>query len=547
MFVHHAGLGASLSPHFKSDNMAKGRVGGTKAKITGQVGNNIFQIRKNGNGTYTQISYVKGVRTETETSEKLQVQRMVTCMVESLMRDIKPVAQLSMQAGKNKTNSMNAFSSMNLRYVAADCKANWYESQEFVYPLPSREWGKTKDLGGLFRLSSGTGSINHFSRCFHTATPQLLMEGWTNPNANFVGLEFLIPDGCATIGDYLRKSKITRLDMVVLCAFHYWLQDDPETGEGDWLSRHEYVIMRLNSSVSDNSELNIDSLRALFTMQHGEAVPLLYWGKDNKSFYLGYQEDLMQDDNYYYGGAFTISYLTGKKLITDSHYDWLTYVHEPWLRSQSPTDVFGYWMGTPQIDPYPDPFDPSPYRFIDYVRATSNVDLSINYQMSFYNQTIEVDFQRLQEQMGYLIRQAQDVAGRFILYTNNSFRMVNSGLRGSGNNVYFVSFSTSDDLDRMLVKIAGDKAIVKYYLRGNLISTKNYSSWLVPSIKSNINLFYIPNASIAPKLYGLKIYDTASGVLRVNLKPAIRKSDNAYGLFDEARNIFFTDPALTGG
>ena len=356
MFVHCAGLGASLSPHINSDNMAKGRVGGTKAKISGQVGNNIFQIRKNSNGTYTQISYVKGVRTETETSEKLQVQRMVTCMVESLMRDIKPVAQLSMQAGKNKTNSMNAFSSMNLRYVAADCKDNWYESQEFVYPLPSREWGKTKDLGGLYRLSSGTGSLNHFSRCFHTATPQLLMEGWTNPNANFVGLEFLIPDGCATIGDYLRKSKITRLDIVVLCAFHFWLEDDEESGEGAWLSRHEYVIMRLNSSVSDNSDLDIESLRALFSLQHGEAVPQLYWGKDNKSFYLGYQEDMMQDDNYYYGGAFTISNLTGKKLITDSHYDWLSSIHEPWLANQSPADVFGYWMGTPQIDPYPCPF-----------------------------------------------------------------------------------------------------------------------------------------------------------------------------------------------
>lgn len=336
--------------------MAKGRVGGTKAKITGQVGTNIYQIRKNSNGTYTQISYVKGVRTETETSEKLQAQRMVTCMVESLMHDIKPVAQLSMQAAKNKTNSMNAFSSMNLKFVAQDCKDNWYDSQEFVYPLPSREWGKNKDLGGLYRLSSGTGSINHFNRCFTSASPQLIMEGWTNPNANFVGLEFLIPDGCTTIGDYLRKARITRLDLIVFCAFHFWLEQGGDDDDGAWLSRHEYVIMRLNPVVSDSEPLNIYSLRALFSLQMSDDIAQFYWGQDNRSFYLGVQEDLMRDDNYFYGGAFTISYLTGKKQITDSHYDWLSSVHGPWLANQNPADVFGYWMNTPWIDPYPNPF-----------------------------------------------------------------------------------------------------------------------------------------------------------------------------------------------
>lgn len=547
MFVHCAGLGASLSPHFKSDNMAKGRVGGTKAKITGQVGNNIFQIRKNGNGTYTQISYVKGVRTETETSEKLQVQRMVTCMVESLMHDIKPVAQLSMQAGKNKTNSMNAFSSMNLRYVAQDCKANWYESNEFVYPLPSREWGKTKDLGGLYRLSSGTGSLNHFSRCFHTATPQLLMEGWTNPNANFVGLEFLIPDGCATIGDYLRKSKITRLDMVVLCAFHFWLDDDEESGEGNWLSRHEYVIMRLNSSVSDNSDLDIMSLRALFTMQHGEAVPQLYWGKDNKSFYLGYQEDLMQDDNYYYGGAFTISYLTGKKLITDSHYDWLSSVHEPWLANQNPADVFGYWMGTPQIDPYPDPFNPPLYRFISYVQRNGVLNMSIDYNFVIRNQTIEIDFDRDQVVFNYLVYVSNLVNGTLRIYnneTNKIPRVQVYTINGGYNNVNIIA---RDDLSRHCIKISGDNGIVKYYLDDSLISTKDLSSQLPSSFLYPLLLRLGSNSEAKCKLYGLRIYDTATGEIRVNLRPAIRLADLKYGLYDEVRDIFFTDPALTGG
>ena len=526
--------------------MAKGRVGGTKAKISGQVGTNIYQIRKNSNGTYSQISYVKGVRTETETSEKLQVQRMVTCMVESLMHDIKPVAQLSMQAAKNKTNSMNAFSSMNLRYVAQDCKDNWYDSKEFVYPLPSREWGRNKDLGGLYRLSSGTGTINHFSRCFTSASPQLIMEGWTNPNANFVGLEFLIPEGCTTIGDYLRKARITRLDLIVFCAFHFWLEQGGDSDDGAWLSRHEYVIMRLSSLVSDSTPLNIDSLRALFSLQQSDDIAQLYWGKDDRSFYLGVQEDLMRDDNYFYGGAFTVSYLTGKKQITDSHYDWLSSVHGPWLANQNPADVFGYWMNTPWIDPYPDPFDPSPYKFIDYIRPASNMSLSIDYQMSFYNQTIEIDLQRLQSNRGYVIYAPKEGAGAFFIYSSGNNLSIYSTLTEPEGGIIYVKIIDANDFSRIIAKISGDNAIVKYYAKGNLVTTKDCTTWLDPTNKTNINLFNRIDDSENIRIYGLKIYDTASGVLRVNLKPAIRKSDNAYGLFDEARNIFFTDPALTG-
>lgn len=546
MFIHNAEVGASLSPHFKSNRMAKGRVGGTKAKITGQVGTNIYQIRKNSNGTYSQISYVKGVRTETETSEKLQVQRMVTCMVESLMHDIKPVAQLSMQAAKNKTNSMNAFSSMNLRYVAQDCKDNWYDSKEFVYPLPSREWGKNKDLGGLYRLSSGTGSLNHFSRCFTSASPQLIMEGWTNPNANFVGLEFLIPEGCTTIGDYLRRARITRLDLVVFCAFHFWLEQGGDDEDSAWLSRHEYVIMRLSSLVSDSAPLNIDSLRALFSLQQSDDIAQLYWGKDNQSFYLGVQENLMRDDNYFYGGAFTISCLTGKKLITDSHYDWLSSVHGPWLANQNPADVFGYWMNTPWIDPYPDPFNPPKYRFISYVQRNGNLNLSINYNLVIRNQTIEVDFDRNIIDVGSIIRSGAGQAGSLWLRnsTTNTRPRVVIYLEDSSNIV--VTLLNRDDLNRHVIKVSGNDGVESFFVDNDLKETHNLSSILPSQYNLPLYLYLGSTNNAACKLYGLRIYDTASGVMRVNLRPAIRLADLKYGLYDEVRDIFFTNPALTG-
>lgn len=526
--------------------MAKGRVGGTKAKISGQVGTNIYQIRKNSNGTYSQISYVKGVRTETETSEKLQVQRMVTCMVESLMHDIKPVAQLSMQAAKNKTNSMNAFSSMNLRYVAQDCKDNWYDSKEFVYPLPSREWGRNKDLGGLYRLSSGTGSINHFSRCFTSASPQLIMEGWTNPNANFVGLEFLIPEGCSTIGDYLRKARITRLDLIVFCAFHFWLEQGGDTDDGAWLSRHEYVIMRLSSLVSDNSSLDIISLRALFSLQQSDDIAQLYWGKDNRSFYLGVQEDLMRDDNYFYGGAFTISYLTGKKLITDSHYDWLSAVHGPWLANQNPADVFGYWMNTPWIDPYPDPFNPPTYRYIDYVYSAGYINLNLGINGFSQNQSVLVDLKREVDFVGYIVWMAESIAGRLRLFNSSTNKRLRVTLLKNSSDSTNVNLTQANDLDRHTLKITSNNGIVSFYRDDDLLQRVNLSGFLPVEGGQPYYLRFQSDAIGAVKLYGLKIYDTSLGGLQVDLRPAQRLPDGKIGLYDEIRDIFFTDPALTG-
>ena len=335
--------------------------------------------------------------------------------------------------------------------------------------------------------------------------------------------------------------------MIVLCAFHFWLEDDEESGEGDWLSRHEYVIMRLSSSVTDTAPMNLNSLRALFSMQHGEAVPLLYWGKDNKSFYLGYQEDMMQDDNYYYGGAFTISYLTGKKLITDSHYDWLSSVHEPWLANQNPADVFGYWMGTPQIDPYPDPFNPPLYRFISYVERSGDLSMSIDYNLIIRNQTIEVDFDRSEASTGYLVAVMRYVSGVFRIFCNQSDMGGRVQCMTSSSNYNNVKLIEGYDLSRHCIVTSGNDGIIKYYIDGSLKQTLDLSSGLPSSFSYPLQIMLGTISDAKYKLYGLRIYDTATGEMRVNLRPAIRLADFKYGLYDEVRDIFFTDPALTGG
>ena len=136
--------------------MAVSRVGGTKGKLTGQVGSIVFQVRKNPDGSYTQITYEKGQRVETQLTPKVQAQRMCVAMVESLMRDLKPIATISYQAGKNKSQSLNSFAAQNLRLLQRDCKEHWYADNLFVYPRPRRTDLNVRDLGGRWLISSGS-------------------------------------------------------------------------------------------------------------------------------------------------------------------------------------------------------------------------------------------------------------------------------------------------------------------------------------------------------------------------------------------------------
>ena len=90
--------------------MASGRVGGTRSKISGKVGNEIYQVVRNPDGSYSQQVYEKPEIVQTAQTPKLQAQRMITAMVESLMRDLKEVGRISMQSGVNRSKSLNAFS-----------------------------------------------------------------------------------------------------------------------------------------------------------------------------------------------------------------------------------------------------------------------------------------------------------------------------------------------------------------------------------------------------------------------------------------------------
>ena len=337
--------------------MASGRVGGTKSKKSGQVGTNIYQIRKNADGSYSQIVTIKGVTTVNRTTPRLQAQRMCTAMVQSLMKQLSPVAKISMQSAANKSKSLNAFSSFNLMRVARDCKANWYSNAHYVFPYYSPTSYEVEDLGGLYMLSAGTLQWNLFSDCYDPWTHE---HEWYDP-VSWYYINSMVRwsdiSDIRTIGDFWKKFRFGLLDCVVFCAFKYqWGDVDPEGEETFEIYKHCYVIAHRNMSIPDSAPFNYDNFKNMFVIETNDE-PLFFWRRDNSACGLGFRvENWEYTGSIPYMGAFSISYVGGKKLISNSQYHAEDDDNPNWEIRSNPADVFGSWMGERWRDPYPSPF-----------------------------------------------------------------------------------------------------------------------------------------------------------------------------------------------
>lgn len=337
--------------------MASGIVGGTHSKIKGQVGGTIYQIRKNPDGSYSQIEYAKGQQTSSSTTPRLQAQRMCMAMVQSMMKQLKPVACISMQSAPNKSKSLNAFSNNNVRLVANDCKANWYSDNQFVYPEKLTNYADVNDMGGSWLISAGTLQFNVFDDRIFDDYPAIKFDGVPPGTHYFYGVQFNVRLSEMTLREFLEARRMTRLDKVVFCAFRRWVDFVTDPDDPKEYMRHSYIIAKMNPKFPDYVRLNEDNIAELFEFNTNHQVSLLI-ARDSSCFAFGFLTDYANtDEECYYTAAFSESHLTGRKLISSSTYQSTIDTPGQWLLDHAPADVFGTWIGEPFRVPYPNIFD----------------------------------------------------------------------------------------------------------------------------------------------------------------------------------------------
>ncbi len=531
--------------------MATGRVGGTRSKIAGQVGSEIYQVRKNPDGSYSQIVYAKGERVETETSEVLQAQRMVTCIVEAAMRDLKPVGQISMQAYTAKTKSLNAFASFNLKLVADDCKANWYGNNRFYYPVRSMKGAHNEQLGGRFLLSSGTLQADVFDDILHYYDAGGNVSGDWNVHDVFAGVKFLIPPEVTTVGQFLKYHRITRLDNVVFVVFHDWVEENPETEEDQQFTRFSHLIAQINPAVRDDEVITSDVWEKLFVWE-SDWRSCARLAKDGSFGILGTMHDTYDlDEHITFWGAFTISYITGKKEVTSAYLLGDDTGDEPYYADAAPADVFYSWMNQPRQIPWPSPFDqsngqlkpsrlPDGYQEVEFIQSNGAAEITnpIMFDMSsmsFYCELNVTDYNDIY--VAYLGRGVGRIL--FTIRKNSTLNRVSLYITQSvGSNFNFYTLNNlTETKHSFLLKVINQE--LEVIIDDEMVFTYDIS-YITKFTSNTIPLFRPNSQNFVGQIYNITVKRNSDQQALSRMVPCYRKSDGLAGFYDIVQNLFIT-------
>ena len=336
--------------------MASGRVGGTKSKVSGTIGSEVYSLRRNPDGSYSQVVSAKPETTTYTNTEKQAAQRMVTAMIEALMRDLTPVARISMQSGVNPSKSLNAFSSFNLSKVREDMIANWYGDQKFVYPIKDSD----VKLGGVYTMSAGTlqlmkGEVSNIG--YSLDGWGFNGHKWFNKRVNhWVGMQKRCECTVDTLGALLRQNNMLRTDVFIsVCNREYFIYN-PELEEDEVVYKYDYVIAKLKDTLPDSTtldELESDDVWEVTT----NCDAIYHFCKDELLFTVGSGIPFdNHDDHILYYANFMISRRDGTKKISSSVFKNVRGGEGTWLIGHAPTNVFYSWLGEPMDDHWPSPF-----------------------------------------------------------------------------------------------------------------------------------------------------------------------------------------------
>lgn len=120
--------------------MARSRVGGTTAKISGVLGSLLFSVGKNSNGEFTQyIANYTGQR-ENPNTKYQALARMQIALIERMVEILSPVLQNSFEGISSGVNSVNEFAKVNMKSIQSYCQQYWTDAYGWCFPIKGQEY-----------------------------------------------------------------------------------------------------------------------------------------------------------------------------------------------------------------------------------------------------------------------------------------------------------------------------------------------------------------------------------------------------------------------
>lgn len=113
--------------------MARGRVGGTRSKVSGKIGSQVYQIQKGTDGTLQQVVYSKPESYARVNTPDIAKNKMKMSVVERAMGVFRDIVASSFEGVPEGTESVSEWSRANIELIAADMQEHWDTVGSFDY------------------------------------------------------------------------------------------------------------------------------------------------------------------------------------------------------------------------------------------------------------------------------------------------------------------------------------------------------------------------------------------------------------------------------
>lgn len=221
--------------------MGRGKLGGTKAKIRGQVGSNIYQLKRDAGGQLMQSVYQKPDSIQYSNSEAQAKARMIMGQIDRMFHALPSVINDAYKDTPRGSLSFQHFAKINYDQLKSERDNHWDEIGDF-------DWRNKRDMtppaGAWFLTDGDYHSIQYDSLYVSRTTGNELEIKWHGLSAS------------NTIADLLALMNLNFTDQI---WFFYYIKQGSE-----WKPSVEVIKFRFNPLYHETDRLGDIDLETLW-------------------------------------------------------------------------------------------------------------------------------------------------------------------------------------------------------------------------------------------------------------------------------------------
>lgn len=501
--------------------MARSRVGGTSGMLSGRVGDVIYSITRNADGSFRQqAAFNDGIRENPNTDAQARA-RLTMATVERAMFTYRDFMGTGFEGVDLGTNSVSKFSEVNYNAMKYEIDEYWDDPEwpDYNYDFPRK--GQTTPKDGCFIISQGSLKYNDY-----------ILTQPASGGRDWFGIETQAIEPPFTVRKFLGRNGL-KAGMQFVGIF-FCEGTTPSKSFVAWLMMYTDENVRLDDVLTSSNWRN-------YIRTNSNVLMNAYLVPETGKLWL-------RCENIASYGV-TRTGCMGKRLrIRDGNIYRYNNCEMMWNVFPTPQEAWGWktvgdvkntWIDNP-IPPTPTHRIPLEYQEVLYITSVDDIIIvaPINYNPSAM--TLEFSVLYHDYRRAFVFSQGvTDGILRFNTLQGSSGNILRLRSRKNGSEIVTTLNErfNLNSLYQFKVWAENDQIVVDL----NDVITKYTNAGVTESCDARkLNIFGYSSYYSRCSIYEVIIRNTLAGSILHDLVPCYRKSDGAIGFYDINENAFYT-------